>query len=79
MSPDKVHDLIESMKDCPSDIPLIVTDGNHDIGNTAFMKHAWMGYEKQFGELWYNFIVSRNTLMCSNQNYDFRLEIVVSS
>ena len=67
------------MKDCPSDIPLIVTDGNHDIGNTAFMKHAWMGYEKQFGELWYNFIVSWNTLMCSNQNYDFRLEIVVSS
>ena len=48
------------MKDCPSDIPVIVTDGNHDIGNTAFMKHAWMGYEKQFGQLWYHFIVSKH-------------------
>ena len=56
--PAQVHDMIESMADCPSDIPLLVMDGNHDIGNTAFMKHAWMGYEKQFGQLWYHFIVS---------------------
>ena len=25
------------------------------------MKHAWMGYEKQFGQLWYHFIVSKHT------------------
>lgn len=54
----QLGDWLKTMDEhCPN-IPILVTNGNHDIGNDKFQKHAWMGYEKQFTELWYYFQVS---------------------
>ena len=56
--PPQLNNWLDTMRFCPQNVPLVVTDGNHDIGNNQFKKHAWMGYEQQFTQLWYHFIVS---------------------
>lgn len=54
----QLADWLRTMDEYCPNIPILVTDGNHDIGNYKFEKHAWMGYEKQFTELWYYFQAS---------------------
>ena len=54
----QLADWLRTMNEYCPELPILVTDGNHDIGNDKFEKHAWMGYEKQFSQLWYYFQAS---------------------